>query len=466
MGQFRILTKKQILTRMINRVVARSDLVDMTDTSSVKQVLDAAAREDDDQYYQMTRLQKILDIDLAYGPDLDRLAVRYNRDLLSRDLAQKATSYVVFGRTNTTGAKSIAIGTEVKVPGTSLVYATTEEGSMADGVGTSNNVAITAKMEGSDYNVDPDTITGFSVKPSGIDTVTNPAKITNGLDEEKDDSFRNRIKLYVKSLSRGTVSALTYAALTAIDSVSGKRVLYANVIEDVVNRGDVTIYIDDGSGTAEETDTPVSGETVIASAVGGEVDLYTQKKPIKLESGFTLTRTGPSPAGEPSGTLTIDTHYTLNPASGHIKLVQSYFPNGLPATSAVTSSYTPFKGLIQECQKVIDGDPNDWSTYPGYRAAGVLVRVLSPDIIQMSYAANITVLSGFSQTDIATKIRNAVSGYVNALGIGEDVILNELRERSMSIPGMYDIIITSPTANRIILDNQLARIISSNISVV
>jgi uncharacterized phage protein gp47/JayE len=466
MGQFRVLTQSQILNRMINRVVARTFLKDLTDTSSVKQVLAAAAREDDDQYYQMSQLQKIMDIDQAYGPDLDRLAVRYNRDLLIRQGAQKATGEVTFGRINTTGAITIAIGQEVNVPGTNIKFVTTEEGSMADGVGTSNPCDITAREVGTDYNVDIGAITGFGVKPSGVDSVTNSAAITNGIDEESDDQFRARIKLYVKSLSRGTVNALTYAALTAVDPVSGKRVLFANVVEDIVNLGNVILYIDDGSGTAEETDTPVSGESVIASAIGGEVDLYTQKKPIKTESGFTVTRTGSSPAGEPTGTLTVDVDYTINPASGHIKLIQSSFPNGLPTGSAVTASYTPFKGLIAECQKIIDGDPNDWSNYPGYRAAGVLVRVLSPTITQMIFEANITVLSGFSQTDIAEKVATAVSGYINSLGIGEDVILNEIRERAMSIPGMYNILTTNPTEDRIILDNGLARILSGNISVV
>jgi uncharacterized phage protein gp47/JayE len=84
----------------------------------------------------------------------------------------------------------------------------------------------------------------------------------------------------------------------------------------------------------------------------------------------------------------------------------------------------------------------------------------------MIFEANITVLSGFSQTDIAEKVATAVSGYINSLGIGEDVILNEIRERAMSIPGMYNILTTNPTEDRIILDNGLARILSGNISVV
>lgn len=469
MGQFQVNTYSTILNRMINRVVARTDLSDLTDTSSIKQVLAAAAREDDDQFYQMNKLRQILDINLSFGDDLDKLSAIYNNDIISRISSKKATGQVIFSRQGTTGTVTISIGTEIMVPSSGssspIKYITTSEGTISAGNQDSNSVDITAKESGTDYNVDPNQITAFSSKPSGVDSVTNPSAITNGLDEESDDELRTRIKLYVKSLSRGTVNALTYAALTTEDSTTGKTVKYATVIEDQSVLGNVTVYIDDGSGTAEELDTAVPGEVLIASAVGGEVDLYTQKKPIKSESGFSVSRTGSSPYGEPTGVLTFGTDYSFNPASGHVKLMQGSFPYGLPAGSSVTIDYQPFKGLIQEAQKIIDGDPNDRSTYPGYRAAGVLVRVLAPTIIQMIFTANITVKSGFSQTFVADKVKAAISDYINSLAIGEDVILSELTERSMAVPGMYDISISVPSENQIILDNQLARILDSNISI-
>lgn len=470
MGQFTVLTYSQILTRMVNRVVARTDLTDLTDTSSVKQVLAAAAREDDDQFYQMLKLRDALDLNLAFGPDLDRLATVYNSDKISRDAARKATGQVRFTRQGTTGAVTIAIGTEVRVPASAasdpLAYVTTTEGTISSGSQQSNLVDITALEAGADYNVDPDQITGFSSKPSGVDEVTNPAAVTNGLNEESDDAFRARIKLYLPSLSRGTVQALTYAALTAEDTATGKRVQFANVIEDVSALGKVVVYIDDGSGTAEEVGATIPAEVLISGALGGEVDFYTTAWPIKTESGVTVTRTGPAPAGEPTGALTLDTDYTLNPASGHVKLMQGSFPDGLPATSDLTIAYTPFSGLIAEAQKIIDGDPNDRATYPGYRAAGILVRVLAPTIVQILFTANITVRSGFGQDDVAARVAAAISGYINSLGIGEDVILNELRERAMAVPGMYDIAVDSPTENTVILDDELARILTSNITIV
>ena len=156
----------------------------------------------------------------------------------------------------------------------------------------------------------------------------------------------------------------------------------------------------------------------------------------------------------------------LNPASGQINFLPAAFPTGLAVGDAITYTGTYFTLLIAETQKVIDGDPGDRQNYPGYRAAGVLVRVLTPSIQQLSVVANITVLSGFNQTDIATKVAAAISGYINGLGISGDVILNKLHERAMAIPGMYDIQFTAPTENVVILDNQIPRIIASNISII
>jgi uncharacterized phage protein gp47/JayE len=62
-------------------------------------------------------------------------------------------------------------------------------------------------------------------------------------------------------------------------------------------------------------------------------------------------------------------------------------------------------------------------------------------------------------------VKAAISSYINGLEISGDVILNEIRERAMSVEGMYDLEVTAPTGNQIILDTQLARIISSNLTI-
>jgi uncharacterized phage protein gp47/JayE len=442
---------KEIRQRMINRAVARTEFNDVTATSDYGQLLSAAAREDDDQYVQMIRLRDKLDMGKAVGEDLDELAERLNSDLISRQTAFKATTNVVFSRVNTTGAKTVYAGTEVQVPGEGLIFVTLEDGTAADGVASTGNVSVQAKAAGTDYNVDPDTITGFVNKPSGFDSVTNPAAVTNGSDRESNDAFRARILLFLKSLSRATPTALEYAALSTTDSSTGERVVYAAVVEDIINRGEVTIYVDDGTGTIAEDDS-VTGETVIASATGGEVDLYLDNVPVNPYESYTI-KLNASP-------LTEGTDYTLDKSRGHIKLTTA-----LSATDTVTADYTYYTGLIAECQKIVNGDPNDRENYPGYRAAGVRVSVLPPTVVWMTYVADITVQQGYSQTAVATKVEAYHSNYTNTRGMGEDIIYHELVKRAMSVAGMHDIVFRDPEENRIITDSQLARVQSGAIAV-
>jgi uncharacterized phage protein gp47/JayE len=468
MGQLVIRTNAQILARMRNRTVARSDLTDLTRTSGFNQVLAAAAREDDEQWFMMGKLQDFTDLDKVFGVDLDERAKELNPDLISRKLAVKATDEVQFSvSTAVVGSDvTIPIGTEVQVPGTGasspIKYVTTEVGTISIGNTTSNLVDIVAVEAGTNSNVTAGSITAFGSKPSGVDAVTNPNAITTGQGKETDDAFRDRIKRFALSLSRATVPALQYAAYLGEDSVSGKLVRYAGVVEDIVNLGRVNVYVDDGNGTAESTQ-PITGEVVVASAVGGETVLQLANKPIKTESAFTIYL-DPLGGGSPAA-LVLGTDYAIDPAAAKIKLLPGVFPDGLTATDEVTADYTYFDGLIQNTQQHIDGVDSDRTNYPGYRAAGVLVRVLSPSIVQMSFTANITVFQGYSQTTVAAAVSTEIQEYINSLGVGEDVIVAELVERAMSVAGMYNINITVPLTDRIILENQLARILTSNINI-
>ena len=54
---------------MINKIVAQKAITDFEDSSIVKQILAAVAREIDDSNYQLTRLQDLFSIDRAAGAD-------------------------------------------------------------------------------------------------------------------------------------------------------------------------------------------------------------------------------------------------------------------------------------------------------------------------------------------------------------------------------------------------------------
>jgi uncharacterized phage protein gp47/JayE len=461
MGQFVPKTFETILQRMIDALVARSELSDLTDTSIAKSFMAAFARELDDAYYQTKNVIDLFSIDRAAGEDLDERAKDYNPVVVTRIASSAATGNLQFSRAVAGPLVSIPAGVRVAVPGSSpeVIAVTTAAGSIPNLALISGLIPAVIESAGSNGNVAAATLTKFKgLRPTGVDTASNPSGFVGGKDAETDDSFRSRIRDTVAGLSRCTPSSIE-TKLKTIELPSGQRVVFVKVLEDPINLGWFYVYLDDGTGTAESTLATVSPELLTSGpefpgdvALGGERYLYTNNFPIKdavtpsavkNPGAVTLTRVTSGPvAGQ----------YSLNPASGQIYLG---FP--LVAGDTVTIAYTYFTGLLQEAQKVLDGDPLDRGNYPGWRAAGTLGIVRVPTIYPVVIVADITVLDGYSQATVAADVKAALASYVNGLGIGNNVIKSELIERAMAVEGMFDIQITAPAANLVVLDDQIPR---------
>ena len=461
MANFQAETRKPILQRMVNHAVARSELTDLTSTSQLLNPLAAMARGLEKAEQGMEDVLDDRDLDKVIGDDLDEYAKVVLPEVIERRQGVTATGQVTFSRAGSVGTLNIAVGAQVKVPasegGEDLVYTTTSLGTIAGGATTSNLVNITAAKKGAEYNVNPGQISGFVSRPPGVISVTNPAALTNGSTKETDDSFRKRIREHTLGLARCHNGGIESAALDVTDSVSGKTCLFAKSVEDPYNPAFVTLYIDDGSGTAESTAT-VSNENsrlpALGVAVGGEVDIYSVHKPIREENAFVLK----------INSLTISSAlYTVDYPAGHVKLASASYPTGLTAADTVTLSYTYYDQLIGEVQKVIDGDTTDRVNYPGYRAGGISVTVKAPQILALSCLANITVVDGYDQTVTIAAVRGVISAYINGLTVGEAVIRNEMIERIMAVPGVYDVNMTAPSGNITVGSYQLARISSASI---
>jgi uncharacterized phage protein gp47/JayE len=462
----------QILEQMIARVVSRTDLSDVGDSSVVKHALAAAARADDQQYYQMSLLLQLFSIDKATGEDLDARAKDIQPAVVTRYQALKATGLVTFSRNGTSGTVSIPSGTKVKTTdgksftttSSTSITATSPEQISGHGVGRdATPVATTADVGGAAGNVASDTIVKFGSKPAGVDEVTNQNPFLGGQDQETDDAFRARIKRYIAGLSRCTVGAFESNLEGATDPSTGKVIKFVKVVEDLESRGNVTVYVDDGTGAAEST-AGVTGEIVTAalagppagSAVGGEVYLYLANKPLKATIAPVLVSSGVPGRG----TLVLGVHYQVNYATG-----QLVFNPALAAGEIITAAYTHYTGLIQFAQKILDGDPNDRTTYPGLRAAGVLVSVKTPQILIQTLSMAVTTEDGYDQADVRTAVKDVVKAYVNALPISGDVVRNEIIRVVMEVPGVYNMTLASPASDIILLDDQLARTTDANITV-
>lgn len=260
MPKFTIKSHEQILAAMLAKVLTRTDLSDVGDSSVLKHLLAASARQDSEQYYQMSLLLQLFSIDTATGEDLDERAKDIQPALITRLPSAKAVGQVVFTRKGTTGTTIISVGTTVttsdgkafKTTAIGTISASSPEQVSGHGVGRDSNlVAVVASVGGAAGNVVAGTVTKFASKPAGVDEVTNLLAFSQGRDLETDDSFRARLKAFVASLSRCTVGSMEAQIVGQQDPASGVTAQYVHVWEDPINRGNIKVYVDDGTGTAE-----------------------------------------------------------------------------------------------------------------------------------------------------------------------------------------------------------------------
>jgi uncharacterized phage protein gp47/JayE len=468
MPSFQPRNRIQILREMVARVIARSKLKKLTPNSVWFHLVSAAANEDSEQYVQMARLQALFSIDRSFGSDLDERAKDILPGTIFRRPALFAQGDVVFTRPGTVGTVVIPAGTQLAAQDAQgqIRFRTTSAASILNGNSSSGNVNVVATIAGIRGNVEAGSIVKFVTRLAGITSVTNPSRFDTGFDRESDDSFKARLKAFVQAISRGTPTALAGFAKNVILQ-DGRRVLFAHVVEPLLPTGIVDLYIDDGTGTIEEYDATFisSPDVFLASALGGEKDLFTTNRPIRDDGSFVLEiNTGSGFVTQVRGT-----DYELNPALGQIELLDASYPIGLSAGDSARANYRFYTGLIQATQRIIDGDPTDPLRAPGVRAAGIQVRVKPPAAIFQSVTATISVLAGFDTAIVASAVSTAIQKYINGLDIGEDVIVSEIIERAMAVDGMFNFHLSevtgsTPPTDQVILGTQVARITSGSIS--
>lgn len=127
--------------------------------------------------------------------------------------------------------------------------------------------------------------------------------------------------------------------------------------------------------------------------------------------------------------------------------------------------YNYFVGLIQKAQWTIDGLDRNSINFPGIGAAGTQFEVLPPVLVRLNLIINVTPEEGISLSSISGEVANAVSEYINSLGVGDDVVLSEIIAAAQTVNGVFDVEISNLEENVVIADNELARIDNSDLVV-
>lgn len=164
----------------------------------------------------------------SFGADLDSWMADYGFFRLS---ASFATGSVTYSRFTPTNSALIPIGSlvgstdgsqqySVTIDTTNPIYNVALGGYLIPAGVNSATVPVIASTAGAAGNALIGTVTVIVGSISGVDTVTNAAVFTNGIDPETDSAFRARFVLWVQSLSKATKAAIGYALSSMQQGVS------------------------------------------------------------------------------------------------------------------------------------------------------------------------------------------------------------------------------------------------------
>lgn len=145
MSLFNPRTQPEIIGEMINRLIATTPLTDVNYGSVFTTMLEAAAQEDDEQYFQMLEIIRSYSLDTSTGSDLDSRAFEYG---LTRLQASRASTKVTIGDSSVTKVfTGVYSGLNGSPAGSDFVYGDSAtgfkvSGSIVVGRGTPNSETV------------------------------------------------------------------------------------------------------------------------------------------------------------------------------------------------------------------------------------------------------------------------------------------------------------------------------------
>jgi|ETNvirnome_2_130_1030620.scaffolds.fasta_scaffold04076_2 uncharacterized phage protein gp47/JayE len=412
-------TTSLILREMAARVVARGGADDVAEGSVLAHLLYCWAEELGGLEHRLARIRNAFYLDGASGTDLDdRVADLPPSGIVRLTASAGSGGALALTRVDTVGALTVLAGaTYGRTDDSSLVYRQLADAVFADGVDTALNVAVVCLTPGVAGNAAAGQINKI-INAVGATGAIGRTAITNGRDAEGDEALRIRARSYLSSLTGSTPAALEYLGLS-FTAADGSRAAFARIFEDPDTVGLCELLLDDGSG------------------------LVGYRRPGALATG-TVPDGGPpvlwheAPAVEPVtrieaniGGLNRDllaAEYTSIPERGLVYVEDGVFA---PGDTWQIKAYEVWTGLPAELQALIEGDPSDPLNAPGYRAAGVRVRVTAPSVFDIALSVNVVPVSGRDWDAVTADVKTAVIEYMATLGPGEPLFIARLIDRVM-----------------------------------
>ncbi len=419
----------EITRDLVARVVARTSLTDLAETSTLGVLLRSVAEQIAEADVRLAQIRDAFTLDGASGVDLDERAEEIG---VARLGATSASGSVVVSRTDSSAALTIPAGSIFGRGDTETTYATTAAAVMSIGT-TSATLSIVALVRGARGNAPPRAIDTIIEAPSALVSVVQGVALENAHDIESDSALRVRATGALNSLARAQPVALEYTART-FSASDGTRASTATLYELPTQAGRCELLIDDGSGIADNPPTR-SGEAVslTLNAVAGQV--------IGIESPVVS-----DVRVRVNGVVLIEGRdYSISRSRGVVTLVESSVSVG---DAVVVDSYDVYTGLVAELQSEINGDPADITS--GHRAAGVVVRVLPAPVQRVSLDVLIVARSGATVQTLKARVESAVVAFLSSLAAGAPAYRATLISTVMSVDEVVNAtILTSGTSTEI-----------------
>ena len=419
----------EITRDLVARVVARTSLTDLSETSTLGVLLRSVGEQIAEADVRLAQIRDAFTLAGASGVDLDERAEEIG---ITRLVATSASGSVVVSRTDSSAALTIPKGSVFGRGDGDTTYATTAAVIMPTGA-LDATLAIVASTRGTLGNAPPRAINTIIDAPSALVSVVQGVAIANAADAESDLALKARATGALNSLARAQPVALEYTART-FSASDGTRASTATLYELPTQAGRCELLIDDGSGIADNPPTR-SGEAVslTLNAVVGQL--------IGIES--------PVVSGvrvRANNTVLVEGRdYSVSRSRGVVTLVESSVSVG---DAIVVDTYDVYTGLVAELQSEINGDPADITS--GHRAAGVVVRVLPAPVQRVSLDVLFVAQSGATIQTLKSQVESAVVAFLSSLGAGVPAYRASLIATVMSVDGVQNAkILTSGTSSEI-----------------
>lgn len=119
-------------------------------------------------------------------------------------------------------------------------------------------------------------------------------------------------------------------------------------------------------------------------------------------------------------------------------LVQAYIDNGVGGTSSA---------LVTQAQAVLNGYTDArGNLVPGYKAAGVVLKVSAAAEIPLSVIGMLTVGPTFDGPTAVARVTAALYGYIQKIPVGEPYLAAVANDLVMQVPGVWNWMPVSPVA--------------------